>query len=92
MALKLDLCFFGFVFPITVAVLGVFEFVAGLGEPSAGLGTPFDRPRLASAGTFRNQVRGHGLEEFVPQFLLLLAGTGLGHRHAEVTHPIHGRL
>jgi hypothetical protein len=51
MALKLALCFSRFALPIAVAVLGVFEFVAGLGQIRAGVGTPFYGSWLATTGT-----------------------------------------
>ena len=61
MALKLGPCFSGFAFPIAVAVLSVFEFVARLGQPSAWFGTAFHGPRLAATRALPDQAGGNGL-------------------------------
>src|SRR5260370_32002237 len=55
MALKLGPCFLGFVLPIAVAVLGVFEFVGRLGQPRAWFGTALHGPRLVE-GSVNNIV------------------------------------
>ena len=54
MALKLAPWFSGFIFPIAITVLGVFELVARLGQVGAGVGSSFYSPGLATAGAVRH--------------------------------------